>query len=88
MTNDSRPSRSAWTEPYVWLVAGLPVTAVLACVVTGLLILRASDSVVSEERMPQAQTLAQELRSATEGSLPAVVGRNHSANGGVRHVKP
>lgn len=88
MRNHPRQARPAWAEPYLWLVVGLPLSAVLACLVTGLLVLRSSESVVSEERMPQAQALSQELRAATEGSLPAVVGRNHSASGGVRHAKP
>jgi hypothetical protein len=88
MHNDLIRRKPAWAEPYLWLVVGLPVSSVLACLVTGLLVFSGSDAVVSEERMPQAQTLAQELRSATDGSLPAVVGRNHSASGGLRHAKP
>ncbi len=88
MKNPPRQVRPAWAEPYLWLVVGLPLAAVLACLVTGLVVLRGSEAIVSEERMPQAQALAQELRLATEGALPAVVGRNHSASGGVRHAKP
>jgi hypothetical protein len=88
MKKDSKQPEPWWAEPYLWLVVGLPLSAVLACIVTGLYIYSGSQAVISEERMPQAQTLAQELRSAQEGSLPAVQGRNHSASGGVRHAKP
>ena len=42
MMNDvaSESMRPAWREPYVWLVVGLPLAAVLACLVTAVFILR------------------------------------------------
>ena len=88
MAEDSRRGRSGWSEPYLWLVVGLPLAAVVACLVTGLYILAGADSVISEERMPQAQALARSLGSAEGDKLPAVTGRNHSQSAGARHAKP
>ena len=88
MKNDPESPEPWWAEPYLWLVVGLPLSAVLACIVTGVYIFSGAEAALSEDRMPQAQALAQELRSAQDGSLPAVQGRNHSTSGGVRHVSP
>lgn len=80
------PQRSWWKEPYLWLVVGLPLSAVVACVVTAVYILRGSDRVVMEDRL--ARAIAQEISGAEPASQPALVGRNHSATGGAQHVKP
>ncbi len=88
MSGDTNQSRPGWAEPYLWLVVGLPLAAVVACLVTGLYIFTGSDAARSEEHMPQAKVLAQELGSAEDSAVPAVVGRNHSSSGGVRHAKP
>ena len=80
------PPRSWWKEPYLWLVLGLPLSAVLACVVTAVFILRGPDRVVMEDRL--ARTIAQEISRAEPASQPALVGRNHSATGGAQHVRP
>ena len=82
------PPRSWWKEPYLWLVVGLPLSAVVACVVTAVYILRGPDRVVMEDRLPQARAIAQEISGAEPASQPALVGRNHSATGGAKHVQP
>ncbi len=82
-------SPRAWRkEPYLWLVVGLPLSAVVACVVPAADILRGPARVVMEDRLPQARAIAQEIRSAEPASQPALVGRNHSATGGAKHVQP
>lgn len=79
-------SRPWWREPYLWLVVGLPLAAVLACVVTAVYVLRGPDRLVMEDRL--AKTIAQEISRAKPASQPALVGRNHSATGGAQHVQP
>lgn len=86
MKTDLSSSRSWWKEPYLWLVVGLPLSAVLACVVTAVYILRGPDRVVMEDRL--ARAMAQEISRAEPASQPALVGRNHSATGGAKHVQP
>jgi hypothetical protein len=86
MKTDLNSSPAWWKEPYLWLVVGLPLSAVLACVVTALYVLRGPDRVVVEDRL--ARAMAQEISRAEPASQPALVGRNHSATGGAKHVQP
>ncbi len=86
MKTDLNSSRPWWKEPYLWLVVGLPLSAVLACVVTAVYILRGPDRVVMEDRL--ARAMAQEISRAAPASQPALVGRNHSATGGAKHGQP
>jgi hypothetical protein len=86
MKTDLKSSRPWWKEPYLWLVVGLPLSAVLACVVTAVYILRGPDRVVMEDRL--ARAMAQEISRAAPASQPALVGRNHSATGGAKHGQP
>jgi hypothetical protein len=85
MKTDPTSHRPWWKEPYLWLVVGLPLSAVVACVVTAVYILRGPDRVVIEDRL--ARAIAQEIGRAEPASQPALVGRNHSATGGAQHVK-
>ena len=86
MKTDLNSSRPWWKEPYLWLVVGLPLSAVLACVVTAVYIWRGPDPVVMQDRL--ARAMAQEISRAQPASQPALVGRNHSATGGAQHVRP
>lgn len=88
MKSEFREPRPWWSEPYVWLVLGLPLVSVLACLVTAIFVLRDSEGATRQERLPQAETMARQLQSARAGGVPAMVGRNHSATGGVRHDQP
>ncbi len=54
--------------------------------VTAVCILRGPDRVVMEDRL--ARAMAQEISRAEPASQPALVGRNHSATGGAKHVQP
>lgn len=78
----SNPGRPWWKEPYVWLVISGPLSAVLACAVTAVYILRGADAVVSENQYPQGVELSRQVRSARPSMQPAQTGRNHSATGG------
>lgn len=91
MMNDvaSESMRPAWREPYVWLVVGLPLAAVLACLVTAVFILRGPQALVSQPNPEAVRALAREIaQSKAAAQQPALVGRNHSATGGVRHASP
>jgi hypothetical protein len=91
MMNDlsAAPARPAWREPYVWLVVGLPLSAVLACLVTAVFMVRGPQRLVSQPSPEVARALAHEVAQSTAASQqPALVGRNHSATGGVRHASP
>lgn len=81
-------ARPWWKEPYVWMVIAGPASAVLACVVTAVYIFQGPDRLVSEEQFSQSRSMQQEIRQAGSERQPALVGRNHSATGGPRHVQP
>ncbi len=71
LQNNPLPRQPWWRFRIVWLVIGLPLTAVLASTTSAVLAIRGADSVVS------ATAVAPEQR-------PAVEGRNHAATGGRR----
>lgn len=80
--------RPWWKEPYVWMVIGGPLSAVVACAVTAVYILQGPDRIVSDERYPQAQAMRQEIEQAGPALQPAQRARNHSATGGSQHAQP
>lgn len=80
--------RPWWKEPCVWLVIGGPVSAVLACAVTAVYIFQGPDRLVPEDQFSQSRAMQQEIRQAGAERQPALIGRNHSATGGVRDVQP
>lgn len=90
MKTDLKTSRPWWQEPYLWLVLGLPLSAVLACGVTAIYILRGPEAVLAQDLRVQdkAQALAREASRADAPSQPALMGRNHSATGGAQHARP
>lgn len=85
---NTAPNRPWWKEPYLWLVIAGPVSAVLACVVTGIYIFQGPERLVPEERWSQSQVMRQEIQQASAPLQPALMGRNHSATAGVRHAQP
>jgi hypothetical protein len=90
MKTDLNPPRPWWQEPYLWLVLGLPLSAVLACVVTAIYIFQGPEAVLVQDLRVQdkAQALAREIGQASAPSQPALMGRNHSATGGAQHARP
>lgn len=90
MKTDPTISRPWWREPYLWLVLGLPLAAVLACAVSAFYILQGPEAVLVQDLRLQdkAQALAREIGQASAASQPALIGRNHSATGGAQHARP
>ncbi len=82
------PARPWWKEPYVWMVIGGPLSAVVACAITAVYIFQGPDRVVSEEQYREFVQIRRELQTAPPALQPAVVGRNHSATVGPVHAKP
>ncbi len=74
--------RPWWKEPYVWMVIAGPLSAVIACAITAIYILRGPDAVVSENYYREGIALGQEVQKAQPPMQPAKMGRNHSATGG------
>jgi uncharacterized protein len=86
MKNQSSSSpietRPWWKEPYVWMVIGGPLSAVIACGITAIFILRGPDAVVPELQYPEGRLIKEKVEAATPSLQPAKMGRNHSATGG------
>ena len=80
--------RPWYKEFYVWMVIAGPVSAMLACAVTAVYILQGPDAVVSEDYYKEGLALAKEVGTAQPAMQPAKTGRNHSATGGDKNVKP
>lgn len=80
--------RPWWKEPYVWMVIGGPLAAVLACAVTAVYIFQGPDRVVPEDRFERAQEMRKEIEQAATPLQPAQLVRNHSATGGPKHAQP
>lgn len=80
--------RPWWKEPYVWMVISGPLSAVVACTITAIYIMRGPDAVVSEDRYPLGVEISSQLKIAQPPMQPAQVGRNHSATGGKNNDRP
>lgn len=75
-------SRPWWREPMVWLVISGPLSVVLACVVTAVLVINHPDPVMSMEPTPIPQLPATDTQGRAS-QLPALQARNHAATGGL-----
>lgn len=80
--------RPWWKEPYVWMVIAGPLSAVIACAITAVYILRGPDAVVSEDYYREGIALGQEVQKAQPPMQPAQMGRNHSVTGGRLNAAP
>lgn len=88
MQDPRMSERPWWKEPYVWMVIGGPLSAVIACLITAVYIYRGPDRVVPEESYAQSQVIRREIQQAPNPLQPAQVVRNHSATGGPKHAQP
>lgn len=88
MNPSPSPERPWWKEPYVWMVIGGPLSAVIACGVTAVYILQGPDRLVPEDHFQQSQAMRREIQQAGNPLQPAQVVRNHSATGGPKHAQP
>ena len=78
----AEPAPAWWRFPFVWLVVGLPASAVVAATASGIIAVRHADPVVQEYRagMRHAAAEASIERGAAHGALePAERARNHAA---------
>ncbi len=80
--------RPWWKEPYVWMVIAGPASAVVACAVTAVYILKGPDAVVSENAYQEGRAIGRQVQAAKPSMQPANMGRNHSATGGESDAKP
>ena len=85
---ESLPQRPWWKEFYVWMVIAGPVSAVLACAVSAVYILRGPDALVSDDYYREGIELGKQVKTAQPPMQPAQTGRNHSATGGRVDAKP
>jgi hypothetical protein len=77
-----------WKEPYVWMVISGPMSAVVACLITAVYILKGPDALVADDQFVQGRHIAQALKSAAPPMQPAHTARNHSATGVKSYAKP
>lgn len=77
-----------WKEPYVWMVISGPMSAVVACLITAVYILKGPDALVADDQFDQGRHIAQALKSAVPAMVPANTARNHSATGAQSNAKP
>ncbi len=76
------PAKGWWHYPFVWLVVGLPASAVVAATASGIIAIRNADPVVGEYQAGLRHAAAAESieRGAAHGALePAERARNHAA---------
>jgi hypothetical protein len=81
-------SQPWWTYPYVWMVIAGPLSAVVACIVTGFYIFSGPDAVVLDENYREGIVISREIKVAQPPMQPAHTARNHSATGGKSDAKP
>lgn len=79
-------ARPWWKEFYVWMVIAGPLSAVIACAITAVYILRGPDALVSENYYREGIALSQQVKTAPAPMQPAQTGRNHSATGGQKNA--
>ena len=76
---DPTPALPWWRHAFVWLVFGLPASAVVAATASGIIAIRGADPVVPEYS-EAAKQAAEESLTREEGSrVPAELARNHAA---------
>ena len=73
------PALPWWRHRFVWLVAGLPASAVVAATASAVIAIRGADPVVPEYRDAARQAAEESLSREQARHLPAELARNHSA---------
>jgi uncharacterized protein len=72
-------SQPWWRYRFVWLVAGLPASAVVAATASGIIAIRGADPVVAEYRDAARQAAEESLSREEASRIPAELARNHAA---------
>jgi len=75
------PAQPWWRFPFVWLVVGLPLSAVVAATASGIIAVRNADPVVDEYKagLHQAAEEAVQRGDLHGAHVPAELARNHAA---------
>ena len=68
-----------WRHGFVWLVFGLPVSAVVAATASGIIAIRGADPVVPEYANAAKQAAEESLSREEATRVPAELARNHAA---------
>jgi hypothetical protein len=76
---DASPSLPWWRYRFVWLVVGLPASAVVAATASGIIAIRGADPVVAEYSQAARQAAAESLSREDATRIPAELARNHAA---------
>ena len=73
------PSLPWWRYRIVWLMVGLPASAVVAATASGIIAVRGADPVVAEYSQAARQAAQESLSRDEVTRLPAELARNHAA---------
>jgi len=68
-----------WRTGFVWLVFGLPMSAVVAASVSGYIAIKGADPVVPEYTNAAKQAAEESLSREEQSRVPAELARNHAA---------
>ena len=68
-----------WRHGFVWLVFGLPMSAVVAASASGYIAIRGADKVVPEYTNAARQAAEESLSREEQSREPAELARNHAA---------
>jgi hypothetical protein len=68
-----------WRYRFVWLVVGLPASAVVVATASGIIAIRGADPVVAEYGQAARQAAEESLSREEATRMPAELARNHSA---------
>lgn len=79
----SNSTQPWWKYGYVWLVIAGPALVVVASFITIYLAISRPDPLVAEDYYRKGIEINKSLGRPADKLVPAVVGRNHAATGGV-----
>ncbi len=74
------PALPWWRFRIVWLVFGLPASAVVAATASGIIAVRGADPVVPEYGLAARQAAEESLTRDQVSRVPAELARNHAAS--------
>lgn len=84
--SQSAASQTWWKNGYVWMVLGGPLAVVVASFVTFFIAVRNPDPVI-DTGAKSADVARAGGAAAEDAMVPALLGRNHAATGGVPEKK-
>ena len=78
-TAETPPPAPWWRHAFVWLIFGLPASAVVAATASGIVAMRGADPVVPEYSEAARQAAEESLTREEGARVPAELARNHAA---------